>query len=149
MPEIVVMSGIPCSGKSTIVRTMQEISPYTVISRDTIRETAFSRPYVYTNHNETEVTRILDFQFNKYTNWYRDIIIDNTHTEESYLNEWIKRKPEGYTLRIIFLDVPLWKAHIRNVFRYCWTGKWIPLKIMNQMYKNYKKIDKTKYERTY
>lgn len=149
MPEILILSGIPCSGKSSWVRTHQQIYPSVVISRDTIRETAFKQPYVYTNQNELEVTRILDYQFNKYTNWCRDVIIDNTHTKESYLNEWIKRKPEGYTLRIIFFDCPLWKAHIRNVLRFLKTGKWIPIKIMNQMKKNYDKIDRKKYEKVF
>lgn len=133
MPEIIVLCGIPCSGKSSWVKTAQEILPYTVISRDTVRETAFPQPYVYTNLTEWEVTKIVDYKFDKYTNWYRDIIIDNTHCKQSYLNDEIKRKPEGYTLRIIFFDCPLWKAYIRNVLRWILKGKWIPFEVIRNM----------------
>lgn len=105
-----------------------------------------SKPYIYSKQNEDEVTRIFDFQYSKCTNMYRDIILDNTYCKPGYLNDEIKRKPEGYTLRFMFFNCPLWKAHIRNVLRFIETGKWIPIKIMNQMKKNYDKIDKKKYD---
>lgn len=149
MPEIVVYCGIPNSGKSSVAKTMQEISPYVIISRDAIREVHFPKPFIINKENENEVTKIFDFQYNKSTKRYRDIILDNTHCKEAYLNAEIKRKPEGYTLRIIFFDCPLWKAYIRNVLRWIMKGKFIPFEVIKQMKKNYDKIDKKKYSKIF
>lgn len=147
-PEIILLCGIPCSGKSSFVQKYKSVVhrfAFAIISRDTIREMQ-SRPYVYTRENEDEVTRSFDWQYRKYARFGWTMILDNTHCKESYLDAEIRRKPEGYTLRIMFFDIPLWQAHIRNVCRFIKTGKWIPIKIMNQMKKNYDKIDKKKYD---
>lgn len=144
-PEIIVLSGIPNSGKSTWVRTQQEVDLYEVVSRDTIREIYFPAPYIYSKQNEEEVTRIFNSYLNRYVRWGRNIILDNTFCKESYINSFIKSKPERYTLRVVFFDCPLWKAYIRNVLRWIKTGKFIPFKVIQQMKINYDKIDKKKY----
>src|SRR4051812_7875210 len=102
MPEILLLSGIPTSGKSSWCRTHQEIHNYIIISRDDIREKYMCNPYIHSKHNENEVTRIFDYQYNKYTKMHANIILDNTYCKSGYLDAEIKRIPEGYTLRIIF-----------------------------------------------
>ncbi len=74
------------------------------------------------------------------------IIIDNCHTKDSYLQEWIKKKPNNYSLRMIFFDIPIWKAYILNILRWMKNDKFIPFSVINAMKKNYDKIDKKKYE---
>jgi len=45
-----------------------------------------------------------------------------------------------------FIDVPLWKAYARNIWRNFKAGKWIPFNIIKAMYRNYNKINKDKYK---
>lgn len=146
MPKITVLIGIPCSGKSTWARNMQKYPSIRTISRDTIRANCFTQPYQYNLINEELVTRIHDTAFHYSVEKKEDIILDNTHCKEAYLNEIIKTKPTGYSLQFVYFDCPLWKAYYRNVVRYLKTGKWIPFKIIKQMKKNYDKINKKKYE---
>lgn len=144
MPKIMILSGIPNSGKSTFTKQYQDSC--SIISRDTIRDVFFSRPYIYTKQNEDKVTKISNHLFDNAVLGQNNIILDNTHCKEKYIDEILRNIPEGYTPDIIFFDCPLWKAHVRNIIRYIWRGKWIPIKVMNDMYKNYNKINRQKYE---
>ena len=146
MKYIDVLVGIPCSGKSTWAQYQQEIQGgIVVISRDDIRK-EWWRKYVQNRDNENEVTKIFNNRFKISTDRGVDIILDNCHCKESYINEWIARKPKDYTLRVIFFDIPLWKANLRNIIRYVGTGKWIPFKVIKNMKSNYDKINRSKYE---
>ena len=138
--EIVILCGIPCSGKSSWARTTSEIYSHMILSRDDIRDSISIRNYVYTKENEDSITKTFNFWFDEYIKNGCDIILDNTHCKEKYIQEWINKKPKDYSLRIVFFPVSLWKAYYRNVVRYISTGKWIPFKVINDMKKNYDKI---------
>ena len=145
-----ILVGIPTSGKTTWAYYQQEIyGGVVIISRDDVRDSLAyiqQKKYVQNKYNENQVTTIFNNRLTVAVARELDIILDNCHCKESYIDEWIKMKPNGYTLRIIFFDCPLWKAHIRNVLRYLKTGKWIPIKVIKNMKKNYDKIDRKKYE---
>jgi len=150
---IIITSGIPCSGKSTWSNEMRNLVT-TVICRDTIREMYFMRPYHYSKYNEDKVTEIFNHELEKFLCGDNSFdpticILDNTHCKEKYIDQWIayfKDKPE-VNLQIKFFDIPLWKAYYRNYMRYFKTKKWIPLKVIWHMSKNYNKINKEKYAR--
>lgn len=144
-PEIIVLCGVPCSGKSSWASIHQEIYGHAIISRDDIRA-EFWEDYKFSTYNEARVTTIFNHYLNQRITTNCSVILDNTHCSEKYLNAEIKRKPEDYTLKIIFFDCPLWLAHYRNVIRFVTTGKWIPVKVINNMKKNYDKIQKDRYE---
>lgn len=148
-PEIIVLCGIPCSGKSTWAKYQNEIHFRSTISRDHYRCVEGDGKYKFDYKLEDRVTEICNTFYKNYTSVCFDIIIDNTHCSEKYLDYEIKRKPEGHTLRIIFFDCPLWKAYYRNVIRYFKTGKWIPFSVIRNMKRNYDKIDKKKYDMVY
>jgi len=147
MKTIEILIGIPCSGKS--IYASKECNFNTVIiSRDNIRECHFEQPYKFSKENEDKISEI--FNVKVINNFWRKeitkIILDNTHCKEKYIDEIIRKYPNCY-IKIKYFEISLFKAHIRNIIRYFKTDKWIPLKIMNQMHKNYKQIDKTKYEK--
>ncbi len=144
MPEIIIFSGIPCSGKSSFRKQFEGVS-HSILCRDDIRESLFE-DYQYTRDNENKVTRIINADFDTLVRFKANIIIDNTHCKAAYIDEWLKRIPDNYTVKIKFFDIPLYEAHIRNIYRHITRGKWIPIKVMNDMYKNYQKLDKKKYE---
>lgn len=138
---IIVTSGIPCSGKSTWAKKQF----YPIISRDNIREACFNNPYIYSNNNEALVTKYFFERLNRLIALdFKNIILDNTFCKESYIDDIIKRYPDC-NISVMFFDIPLYKAHYRNIIRYLKTGKWIPISVINQMYKNYNNINKEKY----
>lgn len=145
-PELYIMCGIPLSGKSTYCKKFPHCI---IISRDDIRDEIMKEQgtsYKHTKENEKEVTKRFDHKYKHNTFFQNDIILDNTHCKTAYLEAEIKRAPVEYNVKIIFLECPLWKAYIRNVLRYLWCGKWIPFKVINDMKRNFDKIDKKKYE---
>lgn len=154
MKIIEILSGIPNSGKSTYAKMLEGVF---IISRDDIRENYFSKPYKYTNDNEKYTTIVFNTLLNSCLNDDKThlIILDNTFCKEKYIDEIICKYHEKFSsdsqekviVKIKFFETSLIKAHIRNVGRYIKTGKWIPIKIMNSMYKNYNNIDKNKYKK--
>lgn len=145
MKEIIILCGIPTSGKSTFALYQQKIHKHIILSRDNIRDKFFGKDYVHSRKNEEEITKIFNTWYNKYVKEEKDLILDNCHTKEVYLDNWLRQCPKGYTMRIVFFDISLWKAYYRNIVRWILTGKWIPFKVLNDMKKNYDKINKSKY----
>lgn len=149
MPEIIILCGIPASGKSTWTKKyITNNNRFTKsISRDDIRERYFSQPYIYTKQNEDRVTEYFNNKFNYLTQRKFNIIMDNTHCKEKYIDEIINKVDQSkYRVLIKFFDIPLWKAYFRSTVRKIKTGKDIPLKILKDMNKNYKKINREKYK---
>jgi len=146
MNNITILCGIPCSGKSTYAekRFDNEFNSF-VVCRDTIRENYFKQPYIYSIENENDVTNKFSNLLKQYLSFDNtNVILDNTHCKEKYIDEIINKYP-NCNIIIKFFEISLLKAHYRNIVRYFKTGKWIPFSVMNQMYKNYNKINKKKY----
>jgi predicted kinase len=144
MPEIIILSGIPCSGKSTF-RKRFEGKSHAILCRDDVRNSLYESNYKYSRDNENKVTKIINSDFDTLIRFKCNIIIDNTHCKDAYILEWLRRIPKNYIVKIKFFDISLYWAHIRNVLRWIKCRKWIPIKVMNDMYKNYQKLDKKKY----
>lgn len=141
MANIVILVGIPCSGKSTWARNFKY-----VVSRDTIREYLFGKNYKQNFDSEKLVTSNFNEMLDSYIEYIKEpIILDNTHCKKAYIDEILKRYSKQ-NIKIKFFDVSLPKAYYRNIKRWIFTGKWIPFKVIDQMYKNYKKINKKDYE---
>jgi predicted kinase len=146
MPKAYILVGIPCSGKSTWTKEYEHEQefvlgrPLYIISRDKYRYLAFGPNYKQNKTDENFITVHSNRMLEKYTLLEYDIIIDNTHCKQEYIDEVIAKIPEGYEIEIKYFDIPLWKAKIRNILRRIKTGKWIPWKVMEAMYKNYKKL---------
>ena len=143
MPNAIILVGIPTSGKSTFCKGQDH---YQVLSRDNIRYYLFGEKYKQNHQDELEVTARYDDVFGTWTRLGYNIILDNCHCRESYIIQALKNlEAAGYTVRIRFFDIPLWKAFYRNIKRRISTGKWIPWDVIKNMKANYDKIDKSKY----
>lgn len=152
---LVILVGIPCAGKSTYVeKTREKIRKvigsaydFSVISRDNIRLQQFGKDYIPTMKKEEVVTRVFDqfLEADLDDPQIAEIILDNTHCKEKYINEIINRFKHECHIEIRFFDVPLWLAHVRNIYRWIKTRKWIPMRVINDMYRNYNKINREKY----
>ena len=154
LTRIKILVGIPCSGKSTYAKTLpKNMDKYTaIISRDTIREFGwlFKQPYKFSKQNEDLVTIEFYRQFNLWLEPEKgcfEVCLDNTHCQQKYIDRIICDYGKIYEIQIKFFDISFFKANYRNIVRYFKTGKWIPINVMNSMYKNYNKINKKKYEK--
>jgi len=143
MPKVTILVGIPLAGKSTYTKKFPKSD---IISRDAIRLVFFGKDYQYTDKNEKKVTEISKMLFDESIKEKKDILIDNTHCRESYVNDAIKMVPSEWEIEVRFFEIPLWKAYIRNVWRWIWKGKYIPIGVIRNMKKNFDKIDRKKYE---
>lgn len=126
MPKCLILSGMTCSGKSAFAKQCG----LPILSCDEIRKKI---------KNEKAVWELFYATLNT---WTQDICIDNTNCKQNYIN--LIRKNLNNTLEwdieIKRFDVSLWKAHYRNIVRYLRIGKWIPIKVMNSMHKNYNNL---------
>lgn len=157
---LIILCGIPCSGKSTWTESMINrlyehygSAPVIVISRDEIRESLFDMSkYRYDNEREKLVTDRFYKQLSQaVTLKHAVIILDNTHVKPARINVYLqsfKSMIDNKTMKVYvkFFDIPLWKAKLRNIWRNFRTGKHIPNSVMNAMYSNYIKLDKSKYK---
>ncbi len=148
MKRIEILVGIPCSGKSTyawsrLKHLMGTLNTPLIVSRDIIRDIHFNKPYYHTKENESKVSLLFDDTIEETNCSY--IILDNTHCKEKYIDQIIQKYSNVYKIHITFFDCNLFIAHLRNIFRFRETFKWIPIKVINNMYKNYKKINRSKY----
>lgn len=143
MKTIRILVGIPCSGKSTYTFNKCLYSNSCFVSRDYIRD--ILNLHQYTKESENKVTQIFNYLVDKaLIEDIEVIILDNTHCKEKYIDNIISTY-SNYNIEVKFFDISLLKAHYRNIMRYFKTGKWIPIKVMSDMYKNYNKINKQKY----
>lgn len=129
-----ILSGIPCNGKSTW--TAKQNLP--IISCDNIRVELFGRNYKFSKANEEIVWN--EF-YKRVENQTSSFIVDNTNCKQIYIQQ-VKRilLQNNFNWEIKRFDISLYKAYYRNVIRYIKTGKFIPFKVIKNMYNNYKKL---------
>lgn len=156
MATVIILCGIPTSGKSTWatkltkndVYNRDDFRSYYILSRDNLRLELFGKDYKPDSEKEKFITGRFNILLDRLIQIKRPLILDNTHCKEAYLKEALKRfAGTGYSIKIKFFDVPLWKAYYRNIKRKLMTGKWIPVKVIKAMKTNYDKINRKNYER--
>ena len=149
MKILEILCGPPCAGKSTYSKERERNKFVTSVSRDVVREECFNKPYIYSRENERKVTNINNIELCHYLkdDEISDIIIDNTHCKEGYIDQIISEYKDICVIKIKFFNISFIKAHYRNIKRYLQTGKWIPLEVMFHMRKNYNEINQKKYEK--
>lgn len=149
MKTIEILVGIPCSGKSTYAWIETNSKPLIAsVSRDEIREKHWAKgTYIINKENEKIVTEIFNNKICYLLNsdFYIKIILDNTHCKEGYIDEIIQKYGKQYHIKIKFFECSLIKAYWRNIMRYFFDKKWIPFTIINNMNRNFNKINRKKY----
>lgn len=144
MAKCVILVGPPCAGKSTFASKQK----YKIISCDKIRRFLFREPYIFSDQNEQLVWEEFYNYLKYHIKYSRNIIIDNTNCRVKYINK-IKdiiresSKFNDYEIEYKYFDIPLWKLLFRNYIRYFKTKRWIPMKVIKNMKKNFDKIKYT------
>jgi tRNA uridine 5-carbamoylmethylation protein Kti12 len=150
MATILILSGIPCSGKTTHAKSFLINSPETVLlSRD-----AFRKKYNLYDYSPESESKVAEYYSQKLHTVINDpavdfIIIDNTHCSNKELQSLINQietcDVKGHYIILEFFDCSLFKAMYRNIKRWIYTSKWTPFSFIYNSYKRYKKIDQDYY----
>jgi predicted kinase len=138
MPECVMLVGVPCSGKTTFIKTLLS-QPYcsnaVVLSTDNYIEEQAKR--LGMTYNEVfqdcidEATRQLEIAFIEAKDKGKDIIWDQTNISRKSRRKKLSKLPSFYRRGVIYFEVSLEEALKRNENR---DGKHIPKSVLRRMY---------------
>ena len=100
-PEMIILIGLPRSGKSTFAK--QYYSEYDYISRDYVRENTFG--FKGNMNHESEVTKICNEELNLSLSKKNNIIVDNTNIQRKYRRQFIKQaQAHGYNIKAVYIN---------------------------------------------
>jgi predicted kinase len=140
--ELIMLCGIPTSGKSTYVKTLLAM-PYwenaVVISTDNyIQRVAEEQNKTYDDVFKSTISKAtshMDLQLKLAIRDGKDIIIDQTNlTRKSRKNKTSKVPADMYRKRAVYFVIPLKEALERNKHR---PGKVIPESVLTSMYHSF------------
>ena len=138
IPELVMLCGIPCSGKSTYVNKLRAYEYWenaVVLSTDNYIEDQAKR--LGMTYNEVfqdcidEATRQLEMSFARAKDEGKKIIWDQTNLSIKTRKKKLTKVPSIYKRTVVWFQVDLEEALKRNVTR---EGKFIPESILKRMY---------------
>ena len=133
MAKLIMMSGIPGSGKSTWAKNHMKASDI-YISRDDIRFSMLNETDDYFAHEDEVIKEFFNRINNALANGY-NVIADATHLNKSSRANFLS-KVEGYEgLEIVYMDIPLCTALERNDLR---TNRaFVPRGVIRRMWNQY------------
>ena len=138
IPELVMLVGIPCSGKSTYVNKLRDYEYWkdaVVLSTDNYIEEQAKR--LGMTYNEVfqdcidEATRQLEMSFVRAKEDGKRIIWDQTNLSIKTRKKKLTKVPSIYKRTVVWFQVDLEEALKRNETR---EGKFIPESILKRMY---------------
>jgi predicted kinase len=138
MPELVMLCGIPCSGKSTYAEKLKTI-PYwsnaVILSTDNyIEKVAQEHNTTYSEIFEDcidEATRQLELALIEAKDKGRNLIWDQTNLSRKARKKKLSKLPSLYARGVVYFEISLEEALRRNENR---EGKYIPESILKRMW---------------
>jgi tRNA uridine 5-carbamoylmethylation protein Kti12 len=139
--ELIMLAGIPTSGKSSFIKRLLEDHQWkdvVVLSTDNYIERIAKE--LNTTYNEifsdviSESTRQLDISLNMAKEKGKDLIWDQTNLTTKTRKKKLSRIPSSYKRTCIYFKISLEEALIRNKHR---KGKFIPENTLNKMYEQF------------
>ena len=137
MKKLIIISGVPGSGKSTFIKEHFTTDNAIIISRDEIRFGMLEDGEDYFAHENEVITLWLEKITNAINNpEVEDIYIDATHLTEKSRAKVLNKLPKGdYFITTVFFDVPLETCIKRNDNR---SGRaFVPHSVIRRMYTSY------------
>jgi len=136
--ELIMLSGIPTSGKSTYVEKLKKLSYWkdaVILSTDNyIEQYAKSVGKTYNEVFDdviSDATRELEMELNWSKSKGRNIIWDQTNLSVKTRKKKLSKLPSYYRRGAVYFEISLEEALERNKHR---EGKFIPESILKRMY---------------
>ena len=134
MPELIMLCGIPTSGKSTWIKN-NTMNDYVILSTDNIIEDyAKNNHKTYNDVYDEQIkvaSRIMDSDIKNAVLNERNIIWDQTNLTIKTRKNKLRNIPSTYKKTAIYFDIPLDICLKRNDNR---EGKFIPIGVLYRMY---------------
>lgn len=141
--ELIMLVGIPTSGKSTYVEKLKNIDYWkdaVVLSTDNYIEKQAHRCGLTYNQIFDDVignaTRELELEFNIAKDRGKNIIWDQTNLTSKTRKKKLSKVPSVYRRSAVYFEIPLEEALKRNETR---EGKFIPKSILHRMWHQFEK----------
>ena len=115
MPEIIILVGKPCSGKTTWAAKQEG---YAVISRDDIKKSLFSESHKISLQNQEIVNNEFNSRLLLLIQQKKNIICDRCNLQEGSIDEIKKCLTPDYEMEIKKFTVPLALIYWRKCKRY-------------------------------
>lgn len=130
-----VTIGVPCSGKTTWANG----TGLNTVSRDLERKTIFGEYRMGSFKEEKVITKIVEYKTKQLLK-IGDVILDNTHLKETYLNEIIGTYKNCNIEFKVFQTPTISEFESRNILRIVNEGKDIPLEVFKKMCKQFQSL---------
>jgi predicted kinase len=143
MSKIIMLIGPPNSGKTTWTREfIKKNKEYVKVSRDDFRRMFFDE-WVVSRDMENILTNIQNTVVDKFLDSGVNVILDNTHCKQQYIDAIIERYGSKHDIIYKVFDVDRHTLMARNEYRGKIDGKYIPDTVMENMIKNFNKLKET------
>lgn len=125
MSNLLILSGISNSGKSTFARKVVDVNPsqYIIIGRDKLREMSYgykeNNVFAYYNREdfnelESQITAMQNLIISFWLKKGKAVIVDNTNLKRRYIREFEKF---GVPIEVKYFDITLKEALTRDMGR--------------------------------
>lgn len=116
MPKIVILRGLPASGKSTLARKMVAEEGYRRVNKDDLRQMLDGG--IYSAENEKLVIALRDYAIFAGVTWGHDIVVDDCHNNPKHIAviAGIAEK-SGADCRVIDVETPVDECIRRDALR--------------------------------
>jgi predicted kinase len=133
MSKVLILRGIPGSGKTTVALEWLEGGwDRARINRDEIRATLFNKEF---NVDERLVTHVESNVFETLLKQGYDVVVDNTNVRWTYVQKFADvARSYGYEVEVQVIDVPLDMAIQRNYLRAANGGRLVPVDVIERMH---------------
>lgn len=139
-PKLLILVGPPCIGKSTYAKTRVKDNFY-IVSRDNFRESLFGEYRVGSKQEEGLVTDLVKMTATKLLTDGHNVILDNTHLKEVYINKAVEDYNHLAEIYVVFMSKVETKELLRrNNTRHEKTGKFIPEDVITSMNESYSNL---------
>lgn len=139
--NVIVMVGVPLSGKTTLIKELLEIKDFDIISRDDIvMELGDGKNYqdAFKSVNQKEVDRLLKERISDLGKSDTNVIIDMTNLGSKRRKIHLSHFPDHVKIALVISPPKMEVLLERNDNRFKEEGKFIPKGVINDMLRNFK-----------